>query len=298
MQKKSAPNERFAGQYVDGVFRSSHNGMMSGLNCPKGTKLYDESVTPAIYYQPDDTQKGEMFDIINPDIAPEVIKNCYAVSNFGRVMNIRSGKIMKPDGAPSRYQRVSLPTHEKNKKYSIHRLVLGTFHPIENMDEYQVNHKNMVKTDNYTDKPMEDGTVETNLEWCTASENVQHARTNMSRLTFDKATELRKLHDSGMSYTLIQEQNPDLGYNTIKYACENKTFVDPDYKPVDFGTKVEFKGRKTGPKGLTPDDVKLIRRLYGTGEFTQVEIQEKFYPQITVGTVSNIITRKSYANIP
>lgn len=288
---------RYKGEYVNGIYQSANGFPASGLNCPKGTKLYDESVIPAIYYQPDDMQNGEIFEMLNPDIAPEAIKNCYAVSNYGRVLNIRSEKIIKPEAPEGGYRRVSLTTRgEKPRKYSVHRLVLGTFHPVENMDELQVNHKNMVKSDNYVDKPKDDGSLESNLEWCTGSENVRHMRINTSKLTFERASELRKQHDSGMSYSVLKDQNPDLGYNTIKYACENRTFVDPNYvKPPSV---VIATAKKTGPKGITPDDVQTIRKLYNSGLFTQIEIQSKFYPQITVGTISNIVTRKTYANIP
>lgn len=287
---------RFDGEYVDGVYQSSYGYATSGLNCPKGVRLYDHTKTPAIFYQPDDTAKGEEFELITREAAPGILPY-YAVSNFGRVMNVHSGNIMRYDVSRTGYCRYSLAADTKSgmRKYNAHRLVLGTFNPVDGMENLQVNHMNMVKSDNYVNRPNENGELETNLEWCTAKENVRHRVANTTRLTMERAKRLRELHDSGYSYSMIcdMEENSDIGYNTIKYACENKTFVDPDYTPKCVNKIVQ---RKTGPKGLTEDDVRMIRRLYNSG-FTQVEIQEKFYPVVTVGTISNIVTRKTYANV-
>lgn len=53
----------------------------------------------------------------------------------------------------------------KDKKFFIHRLVLQTFKPVEDMDKLQVNHIDGDKQNNHVD----------NLEWCTQSENQKHA---------------------------------------------------------------------------------------------------------------------------
>lgn len=49
--------------------------------------------------------------------------------------------------------------------YPIHRMVLETFYPVDNMENLFVNHKNGNKTDNRL----------CNLEWCTKSGNAYHA---------------------------------------------------------------------------------------------------------------------------
>lgn len=55
-----------------------------------------------------------------------------------------------------------------SKQALVHRLVLSTFNPIENMENYDVNHKNGNKLDNRLE----------NLEWCTRSENIKHSYGN------------------------------------------------------------------------------------------------------------------------
>ena len=70
------------------------------------------------------------------------------------------------------YKNVSLITYnenmEKQRRYmaQVHRLILKTFDPIENMDQMQVNHKDFNKANNNL----------SNLEWMTPKENTIHAR--------------------------------------------------------------------------------------------------------------------------
>lgn len=64
------------------------------------------------------------------------------------------------------YLRVNLRTKDgKDKRFMVHRLVLASFNPIENLENYEVNHKDGNKENNCLD----------NLEWCNGSYNVRHS---------------------------------------------------------------------------------------------------------------------------
>ena len=93
------------------------------------------------------------------------IETHYCVSSYGRVKNMKSGKILKPRPHTSGYLQVSLYYNDKEYRYYIHRLVLQTYNPIKNSDKFQVNHINGNKKYNYVG----------NLEWCNNSENQLHA---------------------------------------------------------------------------------------------------------------------------
>ena len=89
----------------------------------------------------------------------------YKVTKDGQVIGKR-GKPMKGHIDRCGYREVILsyyPDFQKNAL--VHRLVLSTFNPIENMEFYDVNHINGNKLDNRLE----------NLEWCTRSQNIKHS---------------------------------------------------------------------------------------------------------------------------
>ena len=98
----------------------------------------------------------------------------YEVSNLGHVRNNKTGRILAIATSNTGYSFVSLSKNGKNKSHSIHRLVLETFDPKDNMKELDVNHIDWDKTNN---------TLE-NLEWTTRQENLLHGSgpTELKRL--------------------------------------------------------------------------------------------------------------------
>lgn len=103
---------------------------------------------------------------------------------------------MKPYKTKCGYLLIELKCDLQIKE-SVHRLVLETFCPIENMEDYQVNHIDGNKTNNNLN----------NLEWVTRSENMQHAmamnlfrpderygeRHPMCKLTYDEVNQIKDL---------------------------------------------------------------------------------------------------------
>lgn len=100
----------------------------------------------------------------------------YEASNKGRVRSLdrfvptaRGGRnlkgvVLQPAIDNWGYPHVSMRIDGKSRTFKIHRLIALTFiGDCDKMD--QVNHKNGIKTDNKVE----------NLEWCTASFNVQHS---------------------------------------------------------------------------------------------------------------------------
>lgn len=95
----------------------------------------------------------------------------YYVTQNGKVYSIKYGNIreLKPSESKG-YLRVALSSHNRRRIYPVHRVVAKVF--IKNPDNKpQVNHKDGNKQNNCIE----------NLEWYTASENMQHASRILKR---------------------------------------------------------------------------------------------------------------------
>lgn len=106
-----------------------------------------------------------------PSIVPK-----YMVSNFGRVLNGHTGRILKSQLSINGYPRICLRLPDRSKKYIyVHRLVadafIGAIPP-----EHQVNHKDCNKTNNHI----------SNLEYVTRMENLKHGWANGRKCTGEK----------------------------------------------------------------------------------------------------------------
>lgn len=137
----------------------------------------------------------------------------YAVSLDGSVYSLnfhRTGftKILKAKCDKDGYLEVGLYKNGK-KYYRIHRLVAMAFIP--NPDNLpQVNHKDGVRDNNR----------HTNLEWCTARENIHHSwravnvkrtqrgeKNNATKLTNDRVVEIWRLKGKKNQVTIAKKFN-------------------------------------------------------------------------------------------
>ena len=91
----------------------------------------------------------------------------YQISNFGRVKNVKTNRILKPNLMRNGYLKIHLYKHGKRSSFFIHRLVALAFVP--NPKELpQVNHIDENKSNN----------LSSNLEWVSAKENVNYGQRN------------------------------------------------------------------------------------------------------------------------
>lgn len=129
---------------------------------------------------------------------------CY-VSNLGRVKvedrttltaggyyRTSKGHLLAPNKKKTGYLEVTLPVTTNKRIYrSVHRLVLETFNPVENMENLEVNHKDEDKTNNNL----------SNLEWMTSKENCNYGtrneRTGEKRRLAVKCIETGEIYPSG-----------------------------------------------------------------------------------------------------
>lgn len=95
----------------------------------------------------------------------------YQVSDLGNVRNLATKKVLKQTFNTNGYVQVSLYKNHEIKKNTVHRLVLETFEPRDDMylktnnGSYvmQVDHINNIKTDNKLE----------NLQWLFGSKNLK-----------------------------------------------------------------------------------------------------------------------------
>lgn len=134
-----------------------------------------------------------------------------AVSNKGRVMNIHSGSIRKPQfNKRTGYYNISVSKNGDHKNVYIHSLVAEAFLG-KRPDKHDVNHIDGNKLNNSVD----------NLEYCTRSENVSHAyRTGLNKLS----SAVRVL-ETGEVYDSINDCARDIGGSRKNIAmCLNPKY--------------------------------------------------------------------------
>ena len=109
------------------------------------------------------------------------LKFNYYITDDGKVWSERTQKFLSFQYDKNGYVKVQMrSTDNKSNRYSVHRLVLENFKPVENMENLQVNHIDGNKKNNNL----------TNLEWTTSEENIRHAIDNNLRATINGASKL------------------------------------------------------------------------------------------------------------
>lgn len=94
-------------------------------------------------------------------------ESLYACTTNGEIWSHRSKKFLKPSKNKNGYLHVTFTKDDKRYDYRVHRLIAMTY--LENSENKpQVNHIDGNKLNNYL----------SNLEWVTAEENIEHAKTH------------------------------------------------------------------------------------------------------------------------
>lgn len=152
----------------------------------------------------------------------------YLVSNFGRIKNPRTGRLVSPNLNHRGYPCVSMYLGRyRSKADAIHRLVAEEFIP--NPDNKPcVNHINGNKLDNSVE----------NLEWCTWSENERHSRRlglnggeHHARriLSVEIVKDIRRRYPGCRQIDLAKEYGVD--QTTISRITCRKNWNQPIYEP-------------------------------------------------------------------
>ena len=126
----------------------------------------------------------------------------YYINEQGEVINKKTNRKVKGNKDKNGYIRFRVcQGQRKSYSISIHRAVLETFNPIENMETLEVNHKDENKTNNCL----------SNLEWVTHFTNMQRIKENghsykmsnkgskngNSKLSEEQVLEIREKYKTG-----------------------------------------------------------------------------------------------------
>ena len=222
--------------------------------------------------------------ITNPLIAP----NMYAVSNFGEVMNLKTGTIMSKIKSKKGYYQVNLKLiNGQRMTFLIHRLVATAF--VEGMDDVHntVNHKNGIKTD----------CRDTNLEWVTPSENVKHAydtglkvpEYSLPESDRDKVCRVIVECDGAVSdivEKLKNEYNIEISKNMIQQIKRKNTWAA-------FSDKYFDKDRFEYTRHMTESQIRRICRLLVKYKGSIKCVYDEIIEDIPFATYSRIASIKN-----
>ena len=156
----------------------------------------------------------------------EDISDFYEISNFGKIRNSRTKRVLKQNINQHGYKLYvgTLGSRSKTKGIIIHRAVAEAFIPNPE-NKPQVNHIDGNKENNCVD----------NLEWVTNKENVTHAiktglqnnsgeHNGKAKLTQQQAEEIRKIRkEKNVPYRQIAKKY-NVSHYTIIQICKNRYY--------------------------------------------------------------------------
>ena len=121
--------------------------------------------------------------------------------------------LLTVDNSKDGYKRVTLIKNNLKISKLVHRLVLLTFNPIDNMDELLVNHKDEDKSNNHL----------YNLEWCDCFYNV-HYGTGIERMKRKQHKKKVKNKTTGVIYNSLSDASRQtcLPLSNLSTCCNGR----------------------------------------------------------------------------
>ena len=181
------------------------------------------------------------------------ISTNYEVSNFGEIRNCSTNRILSPFIDKDGYYRNTIVVNGKSYKQGVHRFVAQAFIPNpENKPE--VNHKDGDKSHN----------EDSNLEWSTVPENIQHA------------------YDTGLKEAIRGSAN-SLSHYTDKQIHKVCKLLEKDISNINIS-------KRTGVERKYITDIKKGRRWKHI--FDQYNIKKEKYPPELKEKITDLLQEK------
>jgi hypothetical protein len=169
-----------------------------------------------------------------------ILKYDYFVQETGEVYSSISNRWLKPWLDKDGYCRITLmDVNGIRKALPLHRIVLMTYNPVDNMSELQVNHKDGNKLNNTLD----------NLEWVNCQENIAHAVATSLRNNKGQKNYFHKLTEKEVLQIIDLLQETNYFYYEIAafYNVQEETIARIKRKKswTYLTTDINFKKRST-----------------------------------------------------
>lgn len=229
----------------------------------------------------------------------KIIKGCsnYEISENGIIRNKITNKILKGSYRKnSGYQTVSLINdNKKAQTFFIHRLLMITFKPIKDYENFDVDHIDCNKQNNNLD----------NLEWVTSKKNTHRAIKNglysneRKAISDETVIKVRQEYIPGPkgNYKQLMEKydiNKSMFYYIVKDQYRTDLPLTKDLNPYFKEKDSKCSGECNGRAILTKEDVLFIRSEEAK-KYSRKELAERY--GVTVSAISAVATRKKWANI-
>lgn len=220
----------------------------------------------------------------------------YEINKKCEVRNKETKRVLKPATKKGYLCVVLSSENNKPKQMFLHRLLMITFNPVDNMENLKVDHLNNIKTEN----------VLSNLEWVTNKENTHRAIKNglyKNRRTVisDEVVEkIRKEYVPGINGNykqLLEKYNikKSMFYYIINDSYRKDSESTFDVNPLVKKKTTKCSGSDSGISKLTEQQVLEIKELLKINKLTQKEIGEKY--NVSHENISNIKLGKSWVHV-
>lgn len=166
----------------------------------------------------------------------EQFKGEYQISNFGRIRNYRTKKVLKNYISPEGYVCNSLRHSKEERTHTVrvHRLIAEAFIP--NPNNYPII--------NHIDGNKQNNNIE-NLEWCTAQHNIQHSfdnglqePTNIILVGYDYVIAFAMYLNGFLYGEIVERLGNKVKDRAVYQALKRKTYLRW-YSEDDFKNKVD-----------------------------------------------------------
>lgn len=220
----------------------------------------------------------------------------YEINEDGVVRNKKTQNILKNYLNKYGYKKIILSNdNKKSITLLVHRLVLITFKPIKNYENYSVDHLDCNKTNNNLN----------NLEWVTSKENTHRAiknglySNNRKSVSDETVIKVRQEYIPGPkgNYKQLMEKyniNKSMFYYIVKDQYRTDLPLTKDLNPYFKEKDSRCSGECNGRSILTKEDVLFIRSEEGQ-KYSTKELSQKY--GVSYNAIRDVILKKKWTNI-